>query len=129
MFLELSLRWETLAWARHTFAQTTNPACARCATNTLETHTDSCLGESHSPKRDGLSPKTKSPRLSEMLDQKEVYESPHISPRRSWLAWARNADSGTVSRTQQQQSHPKHTPISYHFIQHNLIGHKGIIEH
>jgi len=34
-----------------------------------KTHASSRLGEAHSPKRDGLSPKTKLPRLSEMLEQ------------------------------------------------------------
>ncbi|QCE06747.1 hypothetical protein DEO72_LG9g1761 [Vigna unguiculata] len=63
-----------------------NPACARCATKSLKTHTGFRLGETHSPKRDGLSPKTKSPCLNEMLEQKKVYESLHISPRRAWLA-------------------------------------------
>jgi len=44
---------------------------------TTQTHTNSRLGEAHSPKRDDMSPKTKSPRLSEMVEQGRV-SSPYI---------------------------------------------------
>jgi len=110
---EPSLRRVTLAWARSRFAQESHLSlrlqvkppseCSsnsrlsethfrpnnksrlwRYSTNTLKTHTGSRLGESHSPKQDGLSPKTKSPRLSEMLKQKKVYESLCNTPGSSW---------------------------------------------
>jgi len=44
---------------------------------------DSRLGESPSPKRDGLLPKTNSSRLSELLEQREIYEFLHVSSRRA----------------------------------------------
>jgi len=71
----------------------------------------------HSPKQDGQSPKIKTPRLNELLEQREVYESLHVSPRQAWLAWARIVGFGTDSLLQRLKTRIK----TYQFIQHQFI--------
>ncbi|QCE03793.1 hypothetical protein DEO72_LG8g1820 [Vigna unguiculata] len=68
--LEISLRREGLAWARRTVAQNNKqPRLRELFNQTTQLHTNSRLGEAYSPKRDDLSPKTKSYRLGEMNEQ------------------------------------------------------------
>ena len=67
--LEILLRREGLAWARRTPAQNHNqPRLCELFNQTTQMHTNSRLGETYSPKRDDLSPKTNTPRLSEMVE-------------------------------------------------------------
>jgi len=67
--IEFSLRRGSLAWARHAFVQDKASRLSEILKQKLPTLSSSRLGKANSPKRDGLSPKTKTPRPREMLEQ------------------------------------------------------------
>jgi len=56
---KLSNPLRILAWVRHSFAQNMASRLGEMPKQKHPTLISSCLGEAHSPKRDGLSPKTK----------------------------------------------------------------------